>query len=210
MNDIQAYKAYPHLRHWYNKLWLSEQLGYNCGPASIAPEQSGLYIVRPIMNLSGMGVGAKKIWIDAGDHTKVPPGYFWCEWFEGNQYSVTYEWHHHHTEWKVISCWQGIKEDSNLSKFTRWIKTDFHHRIGIMFHELIDVEKINIEYIEDKIIEVHLRTSPDPDHNELIPVWKGNEEVVDKYTHLGYSYINSYDDAEGFLEIPRVGFLVKD
>lgn len=210
MNDIEAYQSYPHLRHWYNKLWLSEQLGYTCGPASIAPTISGIYIIRPIMNLSGMGVGAKKIWIDAGDYSKVPPGYFWCEWFDGDQYSVTYQWQDYHIGWKPISCWKGIKEDHNLSKFSKWIKTDFYPPINILFHELADLEKINIEYIEDKIIEVHLRTSPDPDYNELIPVWKGDEEVVDKYTKMGYSYIISYDDAEGFLDLPRVGFLVKN
>ena len=210
MNDIEAYQSYPHLRHWYNKLWLSEQLGYNCGPASIAPRISGNYIIRPIMNLSGMGVGAKKVWIDAGDHSKVPPGYFWCEWFYGNQYSVTYEWQDYYNGWKSISCWQGVKEDDNLSKFIKWIRTDFYPNIGIMFHELADLDKINIEYIEDKIIEVHLRTSPDPDYNELIPVWKGDEEVVDKYIKMGYSYLSNYDDAEGFLDLPRVGFLVKN
>ena len=210
MNDIEAYQSYPHLRHWYNKLWLSEQLGYNCGPASIAPRISGNYIIRPIMNLSGMGVGAKKVWIDAGDHSKVPPGYFWCEWFHGNLYSVIYKWQDYHNGWKSISCWQGVKEDDNLSKFIKWIRTDFYPNIGIMFHELADLDKINIEYIEDKIIEVHLRTSPDPDYNELIPVWKGDEEVVDKYIKMGYSYIINYDDAEGFLDLPRVGFLVKN
>jgi hypothetical protein len=162
------------------------------------------------MNLSGMGVGAKKVWIDAGDHSKVPPGYFWCEWFYGNQYSVTYEWQDYYNGWKSISCWQGVKEDDNLSKFIKWIRTDFYPNIGIMFHELADLDKINIEYIEDKIIEVHLRTSPDPDYNELIPVWKGDEEVVDKYIKMGYSYITNYDDAEGFLDLPRVGFLVKN
>lgn len=210
MNDIQAYKSYPHLRHWYNKLWLSEELGYNCGPASIPPSISGHYIVRPIMNLSGMGVGAKKMYIDAGDHSKVPPGYFWCEWFEGNQYSVTYQWQNYTNGWKPVSCWQGIKEESNLSKFTKWVKTDFYPTIDILFHELSDIDMINIEYIEDKIIEVHLRTSPDPDYTELIPVWQGDHEVVDKYTKMGYDYIISYDDAEGFLDLPRVGFLVKN
>jgi hypothetical protein len=157
-----------------------------------------------------MGVGAKKIWIDTDDCTKVPPGYFWCEWFYGNQYSVTYQWKDYPGGWEPISCWQGIKEDENLSKFTKWIRTDFYPNIGIMFHELADLDKINIEYIDDKIIEVHLRTSPDPDYNELIPVWKGDEEVVDKYTKLGYSYIINYDGAAGFLDLPRIGFLVKN
>lgn len=209
MNDIQAYKEYKHLRHWYNKLWFSEQMGYDCGPASIAPERSGWYIVRPIINLSGMGVGARKIWIDSGDFTKVKPGYFWCEWFEGRQFSVTYEWQDYHNGWKGISCWEGIKEDSNLSRFSKWIKTDHYPHIGIFFHELADIWRINVEYIEDKPIEVHLRTSPDPDYNELIPIWEDDQKKIDFLGDMGYSYINHYDNAEGFLDIPRIGFMVK-
>jgi hypothetical protein len=207
MNDIQAYRAYPHLTHWYNKLWLSEQLGYECGPAGLSPNKSGWYVVRPIVNLSGMGVGAQKIWIDANDHSKVPPGYFWCEWFEGKQYSVTYEWK---DMWKPISCWEGIKEEHNLSKFLKWIRSDYYPPLSIFFHELSDIDMINVEYIGDRPIEVHLRTSPDPDYNELIPVWKGEENMIDKHILVGYSYIESYDDGEGFLEIPRLGFLVKN
>ncbi len=207
MNDIQAYQKYPTLRHWYNKLWLSEKLGYNCGPASIAPEKSDWYIVRPIINLSGMGVGASKVWIDKNDHSKVSPGYFWCQWFEGNQYSVTYGWRGY---WHPETCWKGIKKDTNLSRFEKWVKTDFYPQLNSDYNELHPVGKINIEFIEDKPIEVHLRTSPDPNYKELIPVWKGNEEVIDIYKKLGYNYIISFDNAEGFLYIPRIGFLVKN
>jgi hypothetical protein len=207
MNDIQAYKTYPYLRQWYNKLWLSERLGYNCGPASIAPDISGFYITRPIMNLSGMGVGASKIWIEKGDYTKVMPGYFWCEYFEGNQYSVTYEWRGY---WYPVSCWKGIKKDTNLSKFEKWIKTDFYPILKDDYNVLHPVGRINIEFIENKPIEVHLRSSPDPDYNELIPVWKGDEELIDRYIKIGYNYIINYDDAEGFLKVPRIGFLVRN
>lgn len=208
MNDAEAYDYYSHIRHWYNKLWLSEELSYNCGPAGIAPKKSGWYVVRPIMNLSGMGVGAKKIWIEAGDYTKVNPGYFWCEWFEGRQYSVTYEWEGF---WKPVSSWEGIKDTNNLSKFEKWIKSDYYPELGYFFEELGDsLTCINIEFIEDKAIEVHLRKSPDPEYNELIPVWIGEEEMVDKYIKMGYNYIIDFDDADGFLDKPRVGFLVKN
>lgn len=208
MNDIEAYRTYPYLTHWYNKLWLSERLGYRCGPAGIPPDSSGWYVVRPIVNLSGMGIGSRKQWIDAGDYTKVEPGYFWCEWFEGRQYSVTYRWNNH--RWDVVSCWEGIKNHENLSKFSKWLRSDYSPELSILFHELIDVDMINVEFIENNIIEVHLRTSPDPDYNELIPVWKGEENMIDKHIVMGYSYIPSYDDGEGFLDLPRVGFLVKN
>jgi hypothetical protein len=207
MNDTQAYREYPQLTHWYNKLWFSEKMKYDCGPASISPTRSGFYIVRPIMNLSGMGVGASKIWIEAGDATKVPLGYFWCEWFAGEQYSVTYEWKDHW--WNAISSWRGIKQESNLTKFGRWERSDFMPEIGIGFLELSRVGKINIEFIGNNPIEVHLRTSPDPDYDNLIPIWVGEEYIVDKYEKMGYSYISSYDDADGFLNEPRIGFMVK-
>lgn len=207
MEDSDAYKWYPHLKHWYNKLWLSEQLGYDCGPAGIAPTISGWYIVRPIMNLLGMGIGAKKIWIDEGDSTKVQPGYFWCEWFDGRQFSVTYEWS---GQWNPISCWEGIKDTDNLSKFYKWIEVEFFIQLSSMFDALSDVEKINVEFIEDKPIEVHLRTSPDPKYREIIPVWEGQEKMVDIHLHMGYSYISNHDDGGGFLELARIGFLVKN
>ena len=73
MDDAEAYLKFPDQRKWFNKLWLSEQLGYYCGPSGVAPTKSGWYIVRPLMNISGMGVGAEKIWIDGNDHTKVHP-----------------------------------------------------------------------------------------------------------------------------------------
>jgi hypothetical protein len=68
---------------------------------------------------------------------------------------------------------------------------------------------INVEFIDEKPIEVHLRTSPDPNYGELIPIWSGEEHLIDKYTKMGYSYIESHDHANGFLKQPRLGFMVK-
>lgn len=207
MNDIQAYRKYPDLTHWYNKLWFSEKMGYDCGPASIAPTVSGWYVVRPIINLSGMGAGAKKIWIESGDVSYVPLGYFWCQWFKGDQYSVTYEWKDHW--WNPVSSWKGVTDEEDLSKFQIWTRSNFLPEIDISLHELSKVRKINVEFIGDKPIEVHLRTSPDPEYDTLIPIWYGEEKLVDKYKKLGYTYLHSYDNADGFLDRPRLGFMVK-
>ena len=207
MNDIEAYKAYPALRHWYNKLWFSEQMGYRCGPASIAPEKDDWYITRPIINLSGMGVGAKKVWIESGDYRSTPLGHFWCQFFQGAQYSVTYEWEGF---WCPVSTWRGVKDYEDLSKFHRWERAAYKPMLGPQFDELAEVDAINVEFIDSRPIEVHLRTSPDPDYDVLIPVWQNEEYVVDKYRKMGYSYIDSFDDAEGFLDRPRIGFMVKN
>jgi hypothetical protein len=185
-------------------------MGYDCGPPGIAPTNSGFYVVRPIINLSGMGAGAKRVWIEAGDKNLVPMGYFWCQWFEGKQHSVTYEWRH--WQWHAVSSWEGINDKENLSKFHSWEREKFSPKLDISFHELADVGKINIEFIGDNPIEVHLRTSPNPDYDILIPIWFGEAEeyLVDKYEKLGYTYISAYESADGFLDTPRVGFMVKN
>lgn len=68
ITDAQAYEAYPHHRQFFNKLWLAEYLGHKCGPAGYAPSDPLIpdnIIVRPIYNLSGMGVGSHVVNIAA-------------------------------------------------------------------------------------------------------------------------------------------------
>jgi hypothetical protein len=73
----------------------------------------------------------------------------------------------------------------------------------------MNVSVLNVEFIGDKIIEVHLRDTPDPNYDELIPVWSDDIKVVDIYRKIGYTYIESRDDGDGFLDVSRIGFLVK-
>lgn len=211
MHDEDAWKAFPRHRKWFDKLWLSDSLGYHCGPSGTSPNKDGLYIVRPVYNLSGMGVGAQKTFIRAGDNRKVPPGYFWCEYFEGRQFSVTYEfWHGVKGEWKPVSSWEGVRTEEDLWRFDRWVRSSVCPEVPSLFNALSDVKRINVEFIEDKPFEVHLRDTPDPTYDEIIPVWKDRQNIIDKYLSLGYTYRKSFDDADGFLDTPRLGFMVKN
>ena len=207
--DSEAYRAYPNLHNWFNKLWLSEQLGYDCGPAGIAPTRSGHYIVRPIINLVGMSVGAAKMWIEGGDTKGVDPGYFWCQWFEGHQISVDYEWA---GKWNPVSCWEATVDDQHLYKFQKWERCGQYPELGSFFDDIADngVTRINVEFVDGKPIEVHLRQSPDPDYDVLIPIWQGEEKKVDVFKELGYVYISDYDDADGQILKSRIGFMVKN
>lgn len=209
LTDTEAYQAYPHLHHWFDKLWLAKQLGYDCGPAGIAPTKSGLYIVRPMMNLVGMSVGASVVQINEGDYKQVKPGYFWCEWFNGTQISVDYEWA---GEWTPKSCWEATVDVDHLYKFKKWKRCNQYPKLGSLFDELADnnVMRINVEFVDGKPIEVHLRPSPDPDYDELVPIWADDEKKVDLFNKLGYDYVSSYDDADGYLTTPRLGFMVKN
>lgn len=211
MEDDECWETYPQHHKWFNKLYLAERMGYDCGPGGVVPKKTNFYIVRPIYNLSGLGIGAEIKHIKADDATKVPPGYFWCEYFTGFHYSATYEFvHATKPYWKMLSCWKAEQQPNNLTKFTKWTRNDWAPDVPKIFNELSDVKIINIEFKGDNPIEVHLRDSPDPDYDELIPVWTsdlGNKkEYIEKH---GYEFIESYDDADGFLDDPRVGFLVR-
>ncbi len=67
----------------FNKLALAERLGYKCGPTGMQAPR-GTYCVRPTYNLYGNGEGGfYKIEHDGNRNIPNRPGYFWCEWFEG-------------------------------------------------------------------------------------------------------------------------------
>lgn len=212
ISDLEAYKSFPHHRKWFNKLWFSEAMSYNCGPCGSPVTETGWYITRPVINLSGMSVGAEKKYLQKSDIINTPLGHFWCEFFHGEQYSITYK--NVEGVWTPISCWRGVIEDhSHLSKFSRWERTgwlEIHKKLPDIFCELVDLEYINVEFIDGFPIEVHLRRSPDPEYDILIPIWKNEHFLVDKYEKMGYSVISSYDDADGHLDVPRIAFAVKN
>lgn len=179
-----------------DKLILSRMLGYKCGPASMDVPEPGYYVIRPCVNAAGMGAGAREEYLTENTE-HLPPGYFWCEWFGGEHYSVDYHWG------KQILAVQGYLRDwKNLSKWDAW-----YLREGKQFplpRVLKDLARkyqfMNVEYINGYPIEVHLRQNPDwllaPDIIELRPVWKGDTIGIDtsKYTYI----ISPDGDRKGF------------
>ena len=178
-----------------DKLILSRKLGYNCGPVGLDVAYPGYYIVRPCVNMLGLGLGAQKVWIDK-DTCNLPVGYFWCEWFDGFHNSVDYY------NGKQMLCVQGNKPDNTFSKWKEWIRHTkqfiFPPIIGNLVHRH---PWINCEFIGDKLIEVHLRRNEDfnGNINHFIPVWEGEDTIPP----LGYTY-KEYPDVHG-----RIGAFVK-
>ncbi len=207
LEDFDSWELYPQHRQWFNKLHLSLHLGYYCGPSGVAPGISAKYIVRPTYNLAGMSAGASIIQIEAGDYTKVPPGYFWCELFCGDHISVNY--HLSNGIHTPVSSWLGEKSENGI-RFSRWYRTDRLIDLPEPFRSMSDVKDINAEFIGGKLIEVHFRQSPDPQYDEFIPVWSDNEEIIYRYIQQGYTFIESEDDANGFLTVKRKGFLINE
>lgn len=178
----------------FDKLILSKKLGHLCGPAGVHVPKPGNYIVRPCVNLAGMGQGAHIRWLEGhGEETwDIPPGYFWQEMFEGRHLSVDYE------NGSLIRCTEGIRHTQDLTRFHHWKVVDDEPFIPLILRPLIyTYERVNIEMIGEKVIEVHLRGNPDFDDGavDIIPVWK------DSITKCPEGYVFIQNEA-----YDRIGF----
>jgi len=187
MDDSDVWKFMDTQDMWvYDKLILSRLLGYRCGPSGVAPTTTGYYIVRPISNYRGMGLGSSIVTLKAGEDV-IPDGYFWCEVFTGRHLSFDYN---RGTQCLAV---EGIKDSKRTDRFAAWKKTRDEFKLPDFLQVIASkYEWFNCETIGGKIIEVHLRNNPDftgHTSNEIVPIWR-----------------------ENFLDSPdadRVGFLLK-
>ncbi len=166
----------------YNKLILSRRLGYICGPTGCSVPYSGHYIIRPSINLLGMGRFSRIEWIESNtDH--LHPSEFWCEIFEGEHISVDFN----QKESKLVVL--GERNINNpLYKWKRWSKIDKKVNFPNILHRLKgNYDWINCEFIGNKLIEVHFRQNPDFRYGNsiAIPVWKDeNVEKLDNFCFI--------------------------
>ena len=165
----------------YNKLILNHRLGHLCGPVGCFVPHSGHYIVRPCINLLGMGRFSRIEWIDKyTDH--LHPAEFWCEIFKGDHLSVDF----HHQEPKLVVL--GERDDHDpLYKWKKWSIVDTNFKFPSILEDLVgNYEYINCEFIGDKLIEVHFRQNPDFRYGNsvAIPIWQ--EQNTEKFNNLTF------------------------
>lgn len=195
----------PEEHYWMNadpdemwvmdKLILSRKLNYICGPVGQRVPKPDWYIVRPCVNAVGLGMGAKKVWIE-NTTDNMPVGHFWSEFFEGDHLSVDYVYG------KQTLCVRGFKEENTMTRWDRWIKTDKTIPFPSILKQFSNKKIINCEFIGGKLIEVHFRRNVDFDNGikEFIPVWEGQNKVPP----MGYKFIDSKEELNG-----RIGAFVK-
>jgi hypothetical protein len=227
--DFESWNFYKNTEHrWvFNKLEVALRQGLHAGPAATAPGYSGKYIMRPIYNIYGMGIGAKSFTYDKNldydsliNHSVVPPGYFWCQFVEGNHLSIDYN-QDINGFWHTRSVWQGRHENkNNLTRFASWTRLDNGSApewnqlpMGPSFLYDPEVTAFNVEMIGKYIIEIHLRLGNDPFDeypvdSEVIPVW--NDELAPEGEWKG----NLHQDMElysasGYLSDVRRGYVVR-
>jgi hypothetical protein len=186
IDDVDVFDSIAPDDLWcVDKLILSKKLGYVCGPAGVVPPP-GKYIVRPIMNLRMMSVGAR---IQCLDSDSIPDGYFWCELFTGRHLSFDYNWG------KQTLAVEGFRtEPTRLDRFSHWTRIDQDFKLPEILQTVADrYEWFNVEVIGDRVIEVHFRYNDDfanHDATTIIPVWS------DEF----------YSSPAG----DRIGFILKD
>ena len=193
--DHQAWEAYPQHRWVFNKLDLALRMGYAAGPAGVPIPRDGKYIIKPIYNLYGMGLGAEVVEWTLADNKKIEdceiisPGYMWCEYLEGPHYSVDYMRMAADPSLKDLVGWspfcamKGTNSESDLVKFTEWQCVEPPDlQLPSSIDNLHGVEYINLEMKGTQIFEVHLRSGNDhmwpyPIGTKLIPVWDEKEAL---------------------------------
>jgi hypothetical protein len=178
-----------------DKLILSRKMYYNSGPVGLDVPKPGHYIVRPCVNMIGLGLGAQRVWLEK-DTTHLPLGYFWCEWFDGRHLSIDY------FQGEQILAVEGHKPSTTFTHWKDWVRVNDKIPLPNILQSFAKKYTwINCEYIGGNLIEVHFRRNEDFDGgiNHFIPVWKGENTTPPE----GYSY-REYPDVHG-----RIGAFIK-
>jgi len=188
-------EAWPDIHQWdlwlLDKLLLADWLGYDCGPCGVSVTSPGQYVVRPIMNLSGMGAGARIMHLEPGQH--VEPGYFWCEVFDGPHITVDYG------RWlEPVLAMEGIRDPgAPLWRWREWRRVE-----PLLFPDIPiwgEYPIVNVEFIGGKPIEIHFRPNPDARPGRV--VWADEGGCDDP------RFEAAPDDADGYLPVSRLGFV---
>jgi hypothetical protein len=165
----------------YNKLFLAHSLGHLCGPVGTPVPSQDYYIVRPSINLLGMGRFSRIEWIDyCTDH--FHPSEFWCEIFHGEHISVDFN----NKKAELVVLGDRYDNDS-LYKWKKWTKIDRDIKFPTILNNLKgNYEWINCEFIGNNLIEVHFRQNPDFRYGNTvaIPVWRGEENEIKNLTFV--------------------------
>jgi hypothetical protein len=162
--DYQAYKRYPDHNFVYDKLWVAKSQGMLCGKLENLQENSNLSFPIFIKPRWGHKTATSKncFKIKSYDEAKKYSHIdemMWSEFVDGKEqmtdyvllhgkivYQITYIYSSSQNEF--IEDWKYISPNNKpLASITNWVNTHMNNFTGI----------VNVQYRNDKIIEVSLR-----------------------------------------------------
>jgi len=160
-DDMDGYKFNPRHRRIYDRLWIAQSQGLECGSIDSAPLRYPVFC-KPVTNLKGMGAGTSVLESERAFLENCRPGDFWMKLLTGAHIS---------SDWAVVAgetAWcrhtRGIPGFGGT--FDYWIiEARLHRRLErycrawIRAHLPGYTGMVNIETIGGRIIEAHLRFS---------------------------------------------------
>lgn len=162
--DDQAYGLHPEHRWIYNKLTITELQNIPCGPHKTYPPADIFPIFsKPIYNLGGMGAGSRTMETEDDYWASITPGHMWSVLLHGKHYSTDIAV----VAGKVVWMSHARGETGPQQTFDYWeINVPVDPSIRQCITEFVEAHlgtfsgMLNMETIGNKIIEVHLRFSP--------------------------------------------------
>ncbi len=194
IHERDAYHQFPIRDRWiFNKLTLAERLGYQCGPIGTRPSSRLDVIVRPQMNLYGMGRGGFyqygqwpfAAWDQAPN---ANPGYFWCERFVGKHGYTTYI--------DDVPFSEDVADYTEIRAGTRWDGVMDGTFIGPALPAMLQglSRYLMLEWIDGKIIEVTPRFTPN----------SARRYVLDDYKAINPTHVPDNDIKFGHVDMRMV------
>ena len=111
---------------------------------------------------------------------------------------------------------EGFNSKKELYRFTKWIKLDELPEeclIPDWLDGTLSPKHCNIEFVDGKVIEVHLRHSTDFPENAttIIPIWADSDQQDHHiWGDAGYTYVDNPDNADGNIENAlELDFIIK-
>ena len=161
-NDLDAWEKYPQFHFLYNKMFIANHEKLNNAPMPIEPKKYPV-VSKPIINLYGMGLSSYVIGSKKDFYKNWLSTNFWCEYLEGDHLS----WDFVLRKGKIIYtvCFHGHKfnDSERFGCFSNWEliteKLEIPNSIKDLINQYLKTftGNLNIETINNKIIEVHLR-----------------------------------------------------
>lgn len=160
-DDVAAWEKFPEHRWVYDKLRIAQSQGLEAAPHGVRPNRFPVFS-KPIMNLRGMGRDSRVVMSSEAYDAGMVPGHFWMTYLRGRHISTDIAvlggkvvWSRHAEGMPGIvgtfDYWHLLPYampdlDVYLSS---WIERNLGDFTGMM----------NIETIDNRIIEVHLRSA---------------------------------------------------
>jgi len=168
VDDATVWKYFPNLRWTMNKMFLCEIQKIKYSPHGVIPSFWPVFS-KPIMNIWGMGIGAKKISSKKELNQFYSPGHFWMEFLDGDHISLDIIllkgkplwWVHSigYNSYKgTFDYWKINK--NNLNPLSTFFDIDFLR----YFSSYTGI--LNLEIINNKIIECHPRLC-----SQFVPIY---------------------------------------